>query len=472
MAREVAGEGSHSAGSDAVIGRIAARIDRLPLTRVQWELAILTQLAWGIIILQTDGIAARLYPFIWKPHHVISTFQYSVLQALAVGLGILLGDFIMGFIADRYGRRPAIILSALLAGAFIWPFAIVTNFWILAAVSILSTLGVGAILATHSVYIAEVTSPEVRNRVMLASQSTTALIGVIGGVMAFYWIPGQYQLYVYVIAATQLVVLVPLIVWRLPESPRWLEARGRHADAEQVMDVIEARTQQAYGKPLPEIDPRPHPVITAGHGLAGFRELFINAEYRVRTVVLLVTWVLGYAGIIYGYGAFIIVYMVDHGADAHYAFGLGIVGGLINFVAFHGNAYFRERVERRNMVMILSLVFIVPICVMYKAPNLTAIAICFLIAGVGAGLWLFNMYNYTSMAFPTRLRAVAMGTCDGLGHLGAWAGVTLTGTLYATGANHLAWFLFILIPGALLPSLLIWSRGMDQSSVVLEQVST
>jgi hypothetical protein len=44
-------------------GRIAARIDRLPLTWTQWRLALITQIFWGVII-AADGIPAKLYPFI------------------------------------------------------------------------------------------------------------------------------------------------------------------------------------------------------------------------------------------------------------------------------------------------------------------------------------------------------------------------------------------------------------------------
>ena len=74
---------------------MAARIDRLPLTRVQWQLAILVEVTWGFIIFDTDGIGARLYPFVWRPNHVIDVVQYAVIQALQVGLGILLGVYIM-----------------------------------------------------------------------------------------------------------------------------------------------------------------------------------------------------------------------------------------------------------------------------------------------------------------------------------------------------------------------------------------
>ena len=54
-------------GDTTVHGHIAARIDRLPLTRVQWHLAILVEITWGFIIVDTDGIGARLYPFVWRP---------------------------------------------------------------------------------------------------------------------------------------------------------------------------------------------------------------------------------------------------------------------------------------------------------------------------------------------------------------------------------------------------------------------
>jgi hypothetical protein len=98
-----------------VPGRIAARIDRLPLTPVQWELAILTQIAWGLIIVDTDGIAGRLYPFVWAPAHLLGVVEYGVIQALEVGLGVLIGAFAMGLFSDHFGRRPAMLLAALMA---------------------------------------------------------------------------------------------------------------------------------------------------------------------------------------------------------------------------------------------------------------------------------------------------------------------------------------------------------------------
>jgi hypothetical protein len=40
------------------------------------------------------------------------------------------------------------------------------------------------------------------------------------------------------------------------------------------------------------------------------------------------------------------------------------------------------------------------------------------------------------------------------------------------GPNHLGWILFMVLPGALIPSLLIRVRGIRQRRAILEQVST
>ena len=45
-------------GDTNAVGRIAARIDRLPLTWAQWRLALISQLFWGVII-AADGIPAK-----------------------------------------------------------------------------------------------------------------------------------------------------------------------------------------------------------------------------------------------------------------------------------------------------------------------------------------------------------------------------------------------------------------------------
>jgi MFS family permease len=459
-----------SSDGATIHGLIAARIDRLPLTRVQWHLAILVEITWGFIIVDTDGIGARLYPFVWRPAKLITVEQYAVIQALQVGLGILVGAYLMSWIAGKYGRRPAILASAFLAGVCLWPFAYVTDFWLLVVLSVLSTLGVGGIVATHAVYLSEVIGPTVRGKVLLASQSSTALVGIVISLVAFAWIPIHWQWFVWAGSLFQLVVLLPLLYWLLPESPRWLEANGHHDEAEIVMTELERRVRLAHGAALPEPDHGQHPLLMSDK--SAWRELFSNRRYRGRILLILVCWLLCYPGLIYGVGAFIGVYMVDHGTTSHFVFMTFTVAYAATFVGFQINSWMGESVERRDTLFVLGVVFALAWIVAYFYPLPMIMATCVVIGRVCTTLFLFNLYNYTAVSFPTRIRSVAFAWTDGLGHLGAWAGVTLTGYLYPLGPNHLGWLLFVILPGALLPAVLIRGFGIRQSRAVLEQVST
>lgn len=456
------------ADNDAGAFLISGRIDRLPLTRVQWELAILVEITWGFIIVDTDGIGARLYPFVWRPLGSITTNQYAVIQALQVGLGVLLGTYLMSFVADKYGRRPAMLLSTALAGLCLWPFAFVTDFIPLVLFSVLSTLGVGGIVATHAVYLSEMSSHAVRNKTLLTSQASTALVGIVISFAAFFMMPKYWQQFVWLGVLIQAFVLLPILYLRLPESPRWLEAHGRHDEADRVLRRLERRVE-VYAGPLPPADPTMRVVGRATKGQ--LLEIITNPEYRYRSILILICWLLAYPGIVYGVGAFTLVYMVDHGVDSEFVFAVSMFAYLVTFCAFILNARLGERVERRDVLLVAALMFSGAWAVMYLIPGPTVFVIFWPIARVGTSLFLFNLYNYTAIAFPTRIRSVAFAWTDGLGHIGAWAGVTMLGPLYQLGPNHLGWVLFIIIPGALLPGLLIKFFGIKQSERVLEDVA-
>ncbi len=92
---------------------MAARIDRLPMSFMAWEICLVVQVGW-VVSANTDGIARTLYPFIWAPADEITHTQYDILYALQVGISILIGGYILGWLGDKIGRRKGLILSSLL----------------------------------------------------------------------------------------------------------------------------------------------------------------------------------------------------------------------------------------------------------------------------------------------------------------------------------------------------------------------
>src|SRR6201989_865921 len=140
MAQDTSGTGAVGTGTLVIPGEMAARVDRLPMSFMAWEICLIVQVGWACAA-ATDGIAARLYPFIWAPAKVITHGQYDVLYALQGGISILLGGYARGWRANKIGRRPTLIISSALAAVFIWPFGYVTNYPALFVLSILDTLG-------------------------------------------------------------------------------------------------------------------------------------------------------------------------------------------------------------------------------------------------------------------------------------------------------------------------------------------
>jgi MFS family permease len=129
MAQDTSGSGAAASGGTTLVipGEMAARIDRLPMSLMAWEICLIVQVGWAFSA-STDGIALRLYPFVWLPAKVITHSEYDVLYAFQVGISILLGGYAIGWLSDKIGRRPALIGSSLLAALFIWPFGYVTNY--------------------------------------------------------------------------------------------------------------------------------------------------------------------------------------------------------------------------------------------------------------------------------------------------------------------------------------------------------
>jgi MFS family permease len=460
------------AGERAVAGNIAARIDRLPLTSTQYGLASVAEWFWGIMI-AADGMVATLYPFIWAPRNLISSFQFDLILGSNIGVGILLGEYLGGFVSDLIGRKWTMVASAVIEALFIWPLALTHAFGWLLLWNTLFALGMGMILSVHAVYIGEVAPPQHRQKLAMRTQSIAVVgAGLLAGLTAYYWVPSHWQWFVYTLSIAPVVLCVPIGVL-IPESPRWLEGKGRVEAADKIVSRWERRAEQRHG-PLPAPNLQAHTVIQTERVPA--QEVF-GPTYRARTLLLLAVWFFGYSGIIYGGASFFPTWAVAHGWTAHQLFFFSrILIVPIIIIAFFLVAQFGERFERKSWILVSSLVYSVCFLLLFAVPHsFGGQATLLIISTPMASIWLFSCYNYTAAAYPTRVRSVGTGWTDGVGHLGTIVGTSLlVGRLFAWTADHsyYGWILYVTIAGAIFPSLLLLRFGMRQKGGVLEELST
>jgi len=467
MAEDMPGAGASAGGTTPVIaGEMAARVDRLPMSRMAWEIALLVQVGWACAA-SVDGTAARLYPFVWLPRHVMGSFEYSVLFALETGISVLIGGYTIGWLSDRIGRRKALILSSVLAGVFIWPFGYVTNYPALVVLSLVDTLGFAGYLAINVVYMGEMMGPAVRGKVIKVAQvlAIFLLAVVLTSLIPHYWIPGQYGRYLWLLAGLNIVVALVLF-WRMPESPRWLEARQRRDQARTIVERMEARVMKRHPV-LPEPDLTPHQVVAEEKTswLAPF-----GGRYVAVTVFLLVVMVLGY-GHVYGYAGYRFLFLAEsRHYGAGFIFALAAWAAAASAAVYLLNASFGERVEPKYTQLAGAIMFAGGWWGVYAVHSTPALVTFFIVATVGTTLWQFSMWVYIPGNYPTRMRSLGTGWTDGVGHLGAWGGILLSGVVFTAAAPR-GWILLITIPAALLPAFMVAIFGKRQRRRTLEELA-
>ncbi|RJT89750.1 sugar porter family MFS transporter [Cryobacterium melibiosiphilum] len=157
-------------------------------------------------------------------------------------VGAALGAFFIGRISDAIGRKPTIQVLAVIF-FFAAVAAVIAPTWeFLTVARIVLGVAVGGASVTVPVFLAEVAPTEkrgglvTRNELMIVTGQLSAFTinAIIGSVWAGHDNVWRYMLIVAVLPAIALFIGM----FRVPESPRWLLARGREAEALTVLKQI------------------------------------------------------------------------------------------------------------------------------------------------------------------------------------------------------------------------------------------
>ncbi|SDL06746.1 MFS transporter [Tessaracoccus oleiagri] len=267
------------------------RLDRLPYTRKHNKLLFGSGVGWAL-----DAMDVGLISFIMAA--LISEWNLGRVEQSAlvsVGfIGMAVGASVGGLLADRIGRRQVFALTLLVYGVATGLSALSTGLVMLIALRFIVGLGLGGELPVASTLVSEFAPKRIRGRVVVALESFWAVGWLAAAVVGYFLVPlengWRWALALGAIPAVWSIV----IRLGLPESVRFLESKGRHAEAENIV----AELERTAG-----ITPPDEPVDTE-HSKAAkttMGELF-GPRFRRRTIALWLTWF----GVNFSYyGAFI-----------------------------------------------------------------------------------------------------------------------------------------------------------------------
>jgi putative MFS transporter len=413
-----------TAGSS--IETIVARLERLPPSSWQIKTRIIVGVATFFDAFDALAIASVLPVLapLWK----LSPDQIALMISAGF-LGQLIGALLFGWLAERHGRMTAMIWSIALFSVMSLVCALASDYSSLLAFRTIQGIGLGGEVPVAAVFISELAKARGRGRFVLLYELVFP-IGLVAASLAGLWIvPHLGWQYMFVVGA--LPGLLALVLRRLiPESPRWLATRGRYAEAESAMKQIEAAVATATGQPLPAAKPS-IPVVQKPASLA---DLF-GPLYLRRT---LVAWVIWFTAYFVNYGLSIWLPTVYRTVfklplDQSLRYGLitqaaGLIGTLICALAIDG-------VGRRLWFAVSFAAAAIALAALaaYPTPTAEQVLTCMTIAYFFISTINIGVYLYTPELYPTRVRALGVGTATAWLRFASVLGPILVGRLIPAG---------------------------------------
>lgn len=201
---------------------IGRTLDEGPYTTMQKIVVFLAALS---IVL--DGFDSQLIgfaiPVLIKEWGVTRAAFAPVVAAGLIGMGI--GSACAGLLADRFGRRWAVIGSVLVFGVATCGISFAPDIVTIAVLRFIAGLGIGGALPSSTTMTAEFTPARRRTLAVTATIVCVPLGGMVAGLFAHDILPTYGWRGLFLIGGVLPLALAVLLLFTLPESPRFLARR-------------------------------------------------------------------------------------------------------------------------------------------------------------------------------------------------------------------------------------------------------
>lgn len=445
----------------------AARLERLPFSGYHKLIFIIIAVAFFF-----DSVDLATMTFVLgsiKQEFGLSTTTTG-LVASASFFGMVLGAALAGLLADRFGRRPVFQWSIVLWGVASYLCSTAQSVEALIAWRVLLGIGMGMEFPVAQTLLSEFVPTANRGRLIALMDGFWPLGFITAGVVSYFVLPQFGWRTVFALLAIPAVFV--LIVRRLvPESPRWLEHAGRHAEADAVMRDIEARVMRSAGVATL---PRPSQQLMAApvRGRGALREIWSGA-YRHRTTMVWLLWffaLLGFYGLTSWLGALLQQAGFAVTQSVYYTVLISL-GGIPGFLCA---AWLVERWGRKP-TCIASLLGGGTMAYLYGQSAMHGGSVTLLVGtGLAMQSFLFGMwavlYTYTPEQYGTGARATGSGFASAIGRIGSLIGPYVVGVVLPVFGQGGVFTL-----GAIsfaVAALAVWVLGIETRGVALEALAS
>ena len=339
-------------------------------------------------------------------------------------VGMAIGSFILGGVADKMGRRVTLLgcLIAMTGGMLMVPTAV--NAVQLSIWRVIVGLGIGGILACINAVVAEFSSIKKRGMCISIMVIGYPLGGTFGGMVASYMLQSHDWRIIFYFGAALTGILIPAVYFFLPESIHWLTRNQPKGALEKVNSTL-ARMNFLSVEKLPQIvsQEKKSPISTIfSSSMAGMTMVLTLAYFlHIMTFYFILKW-----------SPKVVADMGFHPSLAGQALVAISIGGAIGAAVFGGLTHWFELKKLTITILLLTAIFVAVFG--RTAADLLQIKLLAGLAGFFGNAGISGLYSILAISFPTEVRATGTGFVIGTGRAGAVLSPILAGILLQTGA--------------------------------------
>jgi len=398
-------------------------------------------LFWCALIIIFDGydlaVAGIALPSIMKQMGVQAT-QAGFMVSSAL-FGMMFGAIFMGTIADRIGRRWAIVTCIVLFSLFTAAAGMTNDPLMFSVTRFLAGLGIGGVMPNVVAQMTEYSPRKVRSTMVTLMFSGYAVGGMLAAVLGKGLIESHGWQSVFLAAAAP-VVLIPFILKSLPESMPFLLKKGRHDE----LKAIIARLDPAF-KPtaedrfaLPAVDKATDAPVSQlfqdgrGFSTVMFWTAFFMCLFMVYALSSWLTKLMAGAGYSLG-SALTFVLTLNFGAM------VGAIGG----------GWLADRFNIKWVLVSMYVLAAVSITLLGVPMATEALFVVVGLAGASTIGTQIVTYAYAGQFYPMAIRSTGIGLASGMGRSGAILAPIVIGMLVAMALPLQQNFIAIAIPAVI-----------------------
>lgn len=222
------------------------------------------------------AVISGALPFLKQQFALTPLWEGFVTGTLA--LGCIAGCLIAGNVADKYGRKPGLLLAAFIFALSSLGMAFAPSLTVFLMMRFAAGVGVGMASMLSPMYIAEVSPAKSRGRNVAINQ-LTIVIGILVTNLINYSLADTGKdswRWMFGLGFIPSSLFFIGVLW-LPESPRWLVKANKPAEAKKVLEKI--GSHQFAESTLADIT-----LSLSGHNKQSYRAVF-NKAVRPAVVV-------------------------------------------------------------------------------------------------------------------------------------------------------------------------------------------